>query len=387
MTQVLGQAESTDARGWAAAAVMAATVFSVVTAEMLPVGLLTPMSADLGVSEGTTGLSLTVTGLVAAVSAPVLPRVLGLLDRRIVLVGLMLLLAVANLVAAVAPGFSVLVVARVLTGVSMGGVWLLTVGLAPRLVPARSVGPATSLIFSGIAVASVLGVPAGTYAGELAGWRWAFASLGLFALALAGLLALLLPPLPAAPPARLAAVLRHRQVRRGLLLVALLVTAHFASYTYIRPVLEELAGAGPTLISTLLLAYGVAGVLGNFVAGAAKSVRRMLGMISAVLAIAVLLLPHLGKTALGALFLLVIWGFFYGGVTVTTQAWQLAAAPRAAEASSALLVGVFNAAIALGAFAGGQVVDNLGTTTVTWLTGVLALGALVVVLTNGSQRR
>src|SRR5687768_3620191 len=153
MTQVLERPEATAAKGWAAAAAMAVTIFSVVTAEMLPVGLLTPIGGELAVSEGTAGLTLTVTGLVAALSAPLLPRVLHTADRRAVLGGLMVLLAVASLLAAWAPTFAVLVVARVLTGVSMGGVWLLTVGLAPRLVAARSVGPATSLIFSGIAVA------------------------------------------------------------------------------------------------------------------------------------------------------------------------------------------------------------------------------------------
>ncbi|MDX6281665.1 MAG: hypothetical protein QOH03_2736, partial [Kribbellaceae bacterium] len=290
MTQTVVTQETSAQRGWAAAAVMAVTIFSVVTAEMLPVGLLTPMSEALRVTEGTAGLSLTVTGLVAAVSAPALPRVLGSLDRRIVLVGLMLVLAISSLLAAAAPTFAVLVAARVLTGVSMGGVWLLTVGLAPRLVAAQSVGPATSLIFSGIAVASVLGVPAGAYVGDLAGWRWAFAAIGLLALTLAAALAYLLPPLPAAAPTQVSEVLKLRQVRRGLLLVALLVTAHFSAYTYVRPMLEDLADASPALLGTVLLTYGVAGVLGNFVAGAARSPRAMLGVISVVLAAAVLLL-------------------------------------------------------------------------------------------------
>lgn len=378
-------------RGWAAAVTMAVTVFTVVTAEMLPVGLLTPMAAALGVSEGTAGLSLTVTGVVAAVSAPVLPLVLGRLDRRRVLVGLMALLTIAGLLSAWSPSFGVLVVARVLTGVSMGGVWLLTVGLAARLVPPASVAPATSVIFSGIGIASVLGIPAGAYVGELVGWRWAFAAIGLLSLALAVATAVLLPPLPPAAavrPADVSAALGVRQVRIGLLLVALLVTAHFSAYTYVRPVLENLAGIEPALIGTLLLAYGVAGVLGNFAAGAgsARSVRVVLGVIAAVVAVAVLSLPLLATSVTGAVVLLVLWGLGYGGVSVSTQAWQVAAAPRSTEAASALLVGVFNGAIALGAFAGGRVVDHLGTGAVPWLTGVLALTALTVVVLAGRQR-
>src|SRR6266705_3316743 len=136
-------ADQVVTRGWGASVTMAATVFTVVTAELLPVGLLTPMAAALHVTEGTAGLSLTVTGVVSALAAPVLPLVMGKFDRRLVLVALMSLL---------------------------GGVCLLTVGLARRVVPEHAAGPATSLIFSGIGIASVLGIPAGAYVGELVGW-------------------------------------------------------------------------------------------------------------------------------------------------------------------------------------------------------------------------
>src|SRR5262245_46060149 len=127
-------ADQVETRGWAASVTMAATVFTVVTAEMMPVGLLTPMSSALHVSGGTAGLTLTVTGVVSALAAPVLPLLLGKLDRRIALVGLMGLLGLAGLLAAAAPTFAVLMGARVLIGISLGGVWLFTIGLARRVV-------------------------------------------------------------------------------------------------------------------------------------------------------------------------------------------------------------------------------------------------------------
>ncbi|TWD79257.1 putative MFS family arabinose efflux permease [Kribbella amoyensis] len=366
---------------------MAGAVFTVVTAEMMPVGLLTPMGAALSVTEGTAGLALTVTGLVSAVTAPILPLALGRLDRRVVLVTLMALLGLATLLAAVATSFAVLMVARVLTGISLGGVWLLTVGLAARLVPERSVGPASSLIFSGIGIASVLGIPAGTYLGEFAGWRWAFAAVGVVAFVLAAALAVTLPKLPAATAVRRCDVgdaLRDRRIRVGLVLVALLVTAHFSAYTYVRPLLETLADLQPALIGTLLLAYGVAGVAGNFAAGATRSPRRALLLIAIGLTLAVPALAILGTTIPGALVLLVFWGLAYGGVTVSTQNWQRAATPRSTEAAAALLVGVFNGAIGLGALTGGRVVDAIGPTAVPWLTGALALTALLVLATSRS---
>lgn len=364
---------------------VAAGTFTVVTSEMLPVGLLTPMAGALRVSEGTVGLTLTITGLVAAASAPLVAPAAGRLDRRTVLCALMGLLAVANLLAAWAPGFAVMVVARVLVGLGMGGVWALAAGLAVRLMPARSAGPATSVIFSGVALASVLGVPAGAYVGELLGWRAAFAAAGVLGLVVLGAMVLALPPLPAEQAVRLGGVLRLvgvPRVRTGLAVVALLVTGHFAAYTYVRPVLEQVGGHGAALIGTLLLVYGVAGVAGNFAAGAAgaRSVRATLAAIGAVLAGSVLLVPVAAAPLVGAVALLAAWGFAYGGVSVTTQSWLLAAAPGAREAASSLFVGVFNAAIAVGAMAGGRVVDAVGPAAVMWLGGVLALAALAVVL-------
>ncbi|MFI9205074.1 MFS transporter [Streptomyces sp. NPDC053048] len=374
-----------SAGGLPAVLALAAGTFSVVTTEMLPVGLLTPIGADLGVGEGTAGLTMTVPGLVAAVAAPAVPAVAGRLDRRVLLVGLMALLAVADLLTACAPGIEVLVGLRVLVGVCIGGVWAVAAGLAVRLVPAVSVGTATSVIFSGIAVASVLGVPAGALIGELGGWRAPFAVIGVVALAVSAALAVLLPPLPPEPATgggALLALLRDAPVRAGLLTVLLLVSGHFAGYTFVRPALERVPGAAGGTIGVLLLAYGVAGVAGNFLAGAVavRRPRRVLLVLSGALAVVIPAVSLAdGATPLVAAVLLTGWGLAYGGVSVGTQSRLLAAAPHAREAASALFVAAFNVAIALGALLGGRTVDAVSVPAALWLGGLLALGALVTV--------
>ncbi|MCB5164054.1 MFS transporter [Streptomyces bambusae] len=383
-----GPAGPPAARGWPGVAAVTGATFTVVTSEMLPVGLLTPIGDALAVSEGTAGLTLTVTGLVGAVSAPLLTPLFGRSDRRAVLCALMAVLAAGNLLAAWAPSFAVLVAARVLVGIGMGGVWAIAAGLAVRLVPPKSAGPATSLVFGGVAVASVLGVPAGTYLGELAHWRAAFAAAGGLALAVLIALAALLPPLPAVQDLRLGGVLRlfgKPRVRTGLAVTALLVTGHFAAYTYVRPVLEEVSGASAGTIGTLLLVFGLAGVAGNFAAGAgaARAPRGTLLVISGVLAGTVALLPLLGGSAVTVGTLLAVWGLAYGGVSVATQTLLLSSAPEAQEGVSALFVGVFNAAIALGALLGGLTSDALGTTTALSLSGLLSLAALTVLTAAG----
>ncbi|KAB2349461.1 MFS transporter [Actinomadura rudentiformis] len=370
-------------RSWSAVGAVALGTFSIVTTEMLPVGLLTPMGAEMGVSGGIAGLTMSLPGLVAAVAAPAVTLCTGRLDRRLVLCALMALLAAANLLSAAAPGFEVLLASRILVGLSIGGFWAIAAGLAVRLVPERSVGAATSTIFSGVAVASVLGVPAGAFAGELAGWRSAFAAMGVLALAVLTGLALLLPPLPPNAPFRVGEVprlLRDRRARTGLVVTLLLVTGHFAAYTYVRPALEQISGIGAGLIGGLLLVYGAAGVIGNFAAGvaAARRPRRTLFLIAALLGMVVLLVPVAGTVPPGAIVLLVVWGLAYGGVSVTTQTWLLKSGAASPEAASAVFVSAFNVAIALGALTGGRIAD-IALPGVMWFGGALALLAAATV--------
>ncbi|KUF14770.1 MFS transporter [Streptomyces silvensis] len=363
---------------------VAAATFSVVTTEMLPVGLLTSLSAGLRVSDGTAGLTVTLPGVVAALAALLLPVAVRRTDRKHVLCGLMLLLGAANVLSALASGFAVLLAARIVVGLCIGGVWAVAASLAVRLVAAESVGRATAVIFSGIAVASVLGVPAGTFLGELAGWRWAFGAVAVLGFAVAALLATVVPPLPADEPVRLGVfpgLLRLRRLRIGLIAVALLVVGHFTAYTYVRPVLERVPDLGAGLVSGLLLAYGVAGIAGNFIGGslAARDPRRALLMISAALGGVVLLMGPAGGSLALSVVLLVAWGLAYGGVSVSSQNWVMAAAPGAREAASALFAGVFNVAIAVGALAGGRVADGIGVTDVLWVGGGLAVAGLGVI--------
>ncbi|TQN33303.1 putative MFS family arabinose efflux permease [Haloactinospora alba] len=365
-------------KSWLAVLTVAVGIFSLVTAEQLPVGLLTSVGSSLDVSEGTAGLMVTVPGIVAGVSAPLVPLLAGSLDRRWLLAALMLLMAAAHLVSTVAPNFAVLLTSRVLVGLSIGGFWAIAGGLATRLVPQRSVARATSLVFSGVAAANVLGVPMGTLIGELAGWRTAFAALGgLGAVVLLGLL-VLLPHLPASEPVRVRALAQqfgNTGVRRAALATFLVVTGHFAAYTFVSPVLQRLSGIDSGMISQLLLVYGAAGLVGNFLVGAAvaRDVRRTMLTISAALTVILVLFPLLGGNGIGGTVLLVLWGLAFGGVSVSLQTWVIKAAPAAVEAATSLYVFVFNTSIALGALLGGIVVDSLTLTAALWFGGALVL--------------
>lgn len=366
---------------WAVFAIGLAT-FAVVTTEMLPVGLLTPIADDLGASTGTAGLMISLPALLAALFAPLVVIVAGSIDRRRILCALLGLLMVANIASALAPGIAWLLAARVLVGFCMGGIWAIAGGLAARLVPAHRIGLATSIIFGGVATASVLGVPLGALIGDALGWRFAFAAMALFSAVILWLHLAVLPALAVAAPVRPAQfvqLLGHRGLQRSLCLTLLLVTGHFTAFTYVRPLLTLQSGVDAALIGALLFAYGMAGIAGNFIAGplAARHPRGILLAIACGLLLTPLLLLWVGNSPSGGAAVLLLWGLAYGGVSVGLMSWMMKAVPHAVEIATALYVGVFNIGIALGAWAGGRLLDGIGLHANLWAAAVLAASALL----------
>jgi predicted MFS family arabinose efflux permease len=164
-------------------------------------------------------------------------------------------------------------------------------------------------------------------------------------------------------------------VRVGILATFLIVTGHFAAYTFVSPVLQQLSGVSDNLVGPLLFGFGLAGMAGNFLAGAAlaRELHRTVLVIVGALTAVLLLFPLLGLSAVGGVALLIVWGLAYGGVSVSLQTWMIKAAPQAVESASALWVAVFNLAIGLGALAGGVIVDALTLEGVLWLGGACFL--------------
>ncbi len=376
-------AETAVRNPWLAVTAVGLATFSVVTTEMLPVGLLTPIADTLDTSTGTAGLMISLPALLAALFAPLVVIASGGMDRRRILCGLLGLLVIANIATALAPSMGWMLAARILVGFCMGGIWAIAGGLASRLVPGHAIGLATSIIFGGVAAASVLGVPLGALIGEFAGWRLAFGSMAL----LSGLvLAVHLAVIPSLPVASSATVrqfdeqLRNRKLQVGLILTLLLVAGHFMVFTFVRPLLLSVSGFDAQWIGALLFAYGIAGIAGNFLAGIGAARRTALNLTA--IALGLLLTPVLfltvGDSHIGGGVVLLAWGLAYGGVSVGLMTWMMKAAPGAVEIATALYVGVFNIGIALGSWAGGKVVDGLGLTANLWLAGGFAAVALLL---------
>lgn len=351
--------------GWLSVSSVAVGSFGTVLSEFLPIGLLPSIASDLGVRIATAGLMVVVTGLAAAVAAPVVTVATSRLDRRVVLVGLSAVLVVSDAVAALAPAFPVLLVARVLLGVALGGFWAIGAGIAGRLVAADQTIRATSLITAGISIATVVSLPLGAFVAATASWRVAFVIGGAVGLVALVLQLLTLPAVPSrhrVRPAALTGLFGVPRARVGLLVAAFLFAAQFAAYTYVSPFLQDVARVRPDVVSVALLVFGVSGIIGNFATSAAldRSVLGTLTGLGVTLAAAVALLPLVAHLPVAVFALLVVWGLVWGGLPLGLQTWMVQATPQGAEAGLAMFVTTIQVALAVGSSLGGVAVAAAG---------------------------
>ena len=378
-----GTARTGDAN-WAGIVSLTLGVFGLVTAEFLPASLLTAMAADLGVSDGAAGQAVTATAAVGAAAALTLPVLTRALDRKRVILALTSLLVLSNVLAATANSLPVLIAARALLGIGLGGFWSMAAALAMRLVPEHLFARAMSLILTGVSVATVCAAPVGAYMGDLWGWRSAFVAAGVVSVVT---LAAQWVTIPALPPKDnpnvkvLFELLGRTNVRVALLAVLLVISGHFAGFTYIRPFMEQVTHLSVGTISAALLAYGIAGFFGNFAGTflAERSERVAIVAGAALIALLAATLWVAGTSVPVAVAAIAAWGFAFGAFPIGFQTWIVRAAPDQAEGAGGLLVAAFQIAIASGAVGGGILVDRVGAPGgPVFATVALTLGALLV---------
>lgn len=350
---------------WPAVVSLSLGVFALVTAEFLPASILTPMATDLGISNGLAGQAVTATAVVGAIAGPAIVVGTSQYDRRLILWGLTALLIVSNALAALASNLPVLLFSRILLGISLGGFWAMSAALAMRLVPYALMPRAMAIIFTGVSLATVCAAPVGAWIGDRWGWRVAFIVADAVAVVAFAAQLITVPRLPPADKATFSTfllVLRRPRVQSVLIIIALVVSAHFAAFTYVRPFLEQVPRMGVDMISLALLAYGIGGFFGNLVGGflAERSERTAVVFASGLIAASALVLVLLGVSMGLSGTATALWGFAFGALPVGVQTWITRAAPDHAESAGGLLLTAFQVAIASGAVLGGFLVDGFG---------------------------
>lgn len=380
MTHTSGRASP---RAWLAVAALGVGSFSIVTAELAPIGLLSPIASDLGVTTATAGLAVTLYAWIAVVAALASAVWLGAAPRRPMLVGLMLILGGSGICAGIADTFSWFMASRVLGALAHGAFWAMIGTLGAQLVPARQVGVATSIIFGGVSVASVLGVPLVNFIGLENGWRAAFLAIGVLSVVVAVALRLTIPNVAGSGRVgfrALGQILATPSFQRIFVATLFAITAHFMAFTYIEPFLSDEIGVTSGWIAPLLLLFGLAGVAANVVTGALIDTRLKtvvtMALLSVCISLAALALLGSGAGLVGVLVTLALWGGGVAAVLVGFQTWVLKQAGADALQASAIYVALFNGAIGLGAAIGSILLPHTGLTGLFFIAAVLVAFAL-----------
>ncbi len=366
---------------------LTAGAFGIGTTEFVIMGLLMQVASDLHVSIASAGLLISGYALGVFVGAPVLTAATGRMPRKAVLVGLMVLFTLGNLACALAPSYSLLMIARVATSLAHGTFFGVGAVVATGLVAEDRKASAISIMFTGLTVATLLGVPAGAWLGLQFGWRatfWAVAGIGVIATAViaAGVPTDRNTGEVADLPAQLRAVARP-QVLLGLLMTVLGFGGMFTIYTYIQPLLTQVTGFADGAVSPILLVFGVGMILGNLLGGRYADGRLQTALLATLAGLA--LVMALMGFALHSRWAMVAFTGLLGAAAFATvsplQLWVLRKAGDAQSLASSLNIGAFNLGNAFGAWLGGWVIAHgSGLTALPWVGALVPVTALLVAL-------
>jgi len=368
---------------WGGVFAMTLCVFALIASEFMPVSLLTPMAADLGVSEGRAGYGIAISGAFAVLASLSIARLAGAMDRRTLLLALTALMALSGVVVALAPDYPTYMAGRALIGVVIGGFWSMSAATAMRLVPADQVPRALAIFNGGNALATVIAAPLGSYLGAVIGWRGAFLCL-LPVAAIAFAWQWISLPRMAATRGQGLPLLRRRVVLLGMAACGAFFMGQFALFTYVRPFLELVTRVDARGLSLVLLGIGVAGFLGTVAIGAflRRGLYRTLVVIPVAMAAIALVLIPTGGSLWAATALLALWGLLATATPVGWWSWVAQTFSHDAEAGGGLMVAVVQCSIALGSTVGGVLFDGRGyQATFVAAAAILLLAALLAGLT------
>lgn len=376
---------------WGGVFAMTLCVFVLIASEFMPVSLLTLIASDLHITEGLAGQGIAISGALAVLTSLTISHVAGDLNRKYLLLGLTVLMAISGIVIAMAPNYPVYMLGRALIGVVIGGFWSMSAATAIRLVPQHQVTRALAIFNGGNALATVVAAPLGSYLGTTVGWRGAFLCLVPLAMAAFIWLWVSLPMMDIdkkqKPQRSVLRLFRVSIVPTGLMACGLFFMGQFALFTYVRPFLETVARVGPSGLSLILLAIGVAGFVGTMFVSTFLNARfyQTLIMIPLLMAATAGTLLLVGHSIWAVAILLSLWGLLATAAPTGWWTWIARALPEDAEAGGGLMVAVIQFSIALGSTAGGLIFDSLGWRSTFGLSGFLLLGAVAMTFVTSRQ--
>jgi DHA1 family inner membrane transport protein len=373
---------------------LALSAFAIGTTEFVIVGLIPTIAASLQVSVPSAGLLVSLYALGVAIGAPLLTAMTGRVPRKQLLLGLMVLFTIGNLVAWMAPDYPALMAARVLTGLAHGVFFSIGSTIATSLVPKEKAASAIALMFTGLTVALVTGVPLGTFIGQHFGWQATFLAVSLLGvIAVIGSAILVPSDIAGSKPAPLLMQLAVLKKPRLLLVYAITTLGYggsFIAFTYLAPILQQVSGFAASTVSLVMLVYGVSVAAGNIWGGKLADRLgpvRALQIVFALLALVLLVLAFTAPSKPLVLITVLAWGAVAFGNVPGLQVYVVRRAerdaPQAVDVASGLNIAAFNVGIALGAWGGGLIVAHLGLMATPWIGALVVVGALLLTTLAG----
>ncbi|XXN63992.1 MFS transporter [Enterobacter ludwigii] len=370
------------------------SAYAIGTTEFVIVGLIPTIAEQLSIKLPSAGMLVSIYALGVAFGAPVLTALTGKLARKQLLMGLMALFTVGNLVAWLAPNYETLVIARLLTGLAHGVFFSVGSTIATSLVSKEKAASAIAIMFGGLTVALVTGVPLGTLIGQHFGWRESFLAVSLLGVIALVASQLLIPRNIAQPPATTLAQQARVMINPRLLLIyaitALGYGGVFTAFTFLAPMMQSLAGFSPTAVSVILLGYGVSVAVGNIWGGKLADRRGAvpaLTLIFMALALLLMVFQFTASMHFMSVVTVLIMGIFAFANVPGLQVYVVQKAehyaPGAVDVASGLNIAAFNIGIALGSTVGGYIVEHYGLAQTPWVGAVIVLGALLLVRLSG----
>lgn len=371
---------------WSAVFAVAFCVACLITVEFLPVSLLTPMAQDLGISEGVAGQSVTVTAFVAMFASLFITNIIGKTDRRYVVIAFSILLTLSCLLVSFANSFSLMLVGRALLGLALGGFWAMSASLTLRLVPARTIPKALSVIFGAVSIALVIAAPLGSFLGGIIGWRHVFNGAAVMGLLCIAWVWKALPSMPGQTEhhQNMFGLLKRPGVLAGMIAIFMVFAGQFAFFTYIRPVYMNMAGFDVDGLTLVLLSFGIASFVGTSLSShiLKRSVKLALACAPLILAISALVLILWGSDKVVAAGIAIVWGLSFALIPVGWSTWITRSLADQAEKAGSIQVAVIQLANTCGAAVGGYALDNLGLLSPLVLAGSLMLMTALLVATK-----
>lgn len=369
---------------------LAISAFGIGTTEFVPVGLLSTISEDLNISITLAGLLISGYAMGVAFGAPILTALTNKMSRKTLLMALMVIFIIGNSIAAVSTSFGLLLAARIITAFSHGVFFSIGSTIAADLVPEDRRASAIAFMFTGLTVATVTGVPLGTFIGQIFGWRATFWGVAL--LGVVGILAsaVLIPnTIKDAPPSKFSDQVKI--LGNGPLLLAFAITAlgyggTFVAFTYLTPILQEITGFTPKVVSIILLVYGIAVAVGNAIGGKAadRNPLKALLWMFIVQAIILVILSFTAPFKVAGVVTIFLMGMFafmnVPGLQVLVVRLAERYVPAAVNVASAMNIAAFNLGIAIGAFVGGVIVDSIGLIHTPWIGALMVFGAILLTI-------